>query len=346
MKAAVFNEFKQPLIIKTVPDPSVPDDGVVIAVKATGICRSDWHGWQGHDPDIQLPHVPGHEIAGEIVETGKNIKNWKPGDRVTLPFVCGCGRCEPCSGGNPQVCDDQFQPGFTHWGSFAEYVAVHYAENNLVKIPDELNYVETASLGCRFITSFRAVLDRGRIKKGQWLSIYGCGGVGLAAVMIGKAVGARVIAVDISEENLSLARSLGAEAIINVHSTPDVVSVIKELSSGGVDVSIDALGSTETSINSILSLRKLGRHVQVGLLAGEHERPPIPMEAVIANELEISGSHGMAASQYGRLFDMIKDGRLDPGKLVTRTVDLEEGIEVLQDMDSFQNRGIVVIDKY
>lgn len=345
MRAAYYERFQEPIIVTIVDDPEVPPDGVIIAVKATGICMSDWHGWQGHDPDIRLPHVPGHELAGEIVAVGKDVRKRQEGERVTLPFVCGCGTCPQCTTGNPQVCDNQFQPGFTHWGSYAELVAIHYADKNLVCLPDGFDFVAAASLGCRFITSFRAVLDQGRLQAGQWLVVHGCGGVGLAAIMIGKAIGAKVLAVDIADEKLVLATQLGAIETINTHKENNPVGTIQQLTEGGAHVSIDAVGNKEACINSIAGLRKRGRHVQVGLLVGEHHRPQIPMELVIANELEIVGSHGMPATDYRRLFKMIDSGLLDPGKLVTRTVDLQQGIELLQEMDHFKNTGLVVIDK-
>jgi len=345
MRAAYYEQFKGSISIRSVAEPQVPENGVIIAVKATGICLSDWHGWQGHDPDIRLPHVPGHELAGEIVAVGSGVKKWQGGERVTLPFVCGCGTCPQCTTGNPQVCDHQFQPGFTHWGSFAELVAIHYADQNLVRLPDNLDFVAATSLGCRFITSFRAVLDQGQLQAGQWLVVHGCGGVGLAAIMIGKAVGARVLAVDIADEKLKLAAQLGANVTINSRNEDDPVDAIRELTGGGGHVSIDAVGTIETCSNSIAGLRKRGRHVQVGLLAGDHFRPPIPMELVTANELEIVGSHGMPAADYQRIFKMIAAGELDPGKLVSETVDLQKGVELLQDMGSFSNSGVIVIDK-
>ena len=203
MKAAIYNEFQGPIQIETVPDPEPQTNGVVLKVEATGICRSDWHGWMGHDADISLPHVPGHELAGRIVEIGGEIKSWKIGDRVTLPFVGGCGKCQPCIEGNPQVCDNQFQPGFTHWGSFAEYVAINYAEQNLVRLPNQISFEEAASLGCRYITAFRAVADQGKLREGQAISIFGCGGVGLSAILIARALGAQVIAVDIDPVKLA-----------------------------------------------------------------------------------------------------------------------------------------------
>ena len=174
MRAAIYNTFEGPINIENLPDPSPTDNGVVIKVEATGICRSDWHGWMGHDADITLPHVPGHELSGTILEIGKNIEPWHQGDRVTLPFVCGCGHCQQCHSGNQQICDNQFQPGFTHWGSFAEYVAIDYANNNLVSIPESMTFETAASLGCRFITSFRAIVHQGRLRADEWVAVHGC----------------------------------------------------------------------------------------------------------------------------------------------------------------------------
>ena len=129
MKAVVFEQFGGPLTVVRVADPVPHDDGVVIEVKASGICRSDWHGWLGHDPDTtRLPHVPGHELAGIVAETDRSVTRWKQGDRITVPFVCACGTCPQCASGNQQVCDRQLQPGFTGWGSFAQYVARRYAD--------------------------------------------------------------------------------------------------------------------------------------------------------------------------------------------------------------------------
>ena len=202
MKAAWYEKFQQPLSLQNLADPSPENDGVVIEVKATGLCRSDWHGWMGHDPDIVLPHVPGHELAGVVRAVGSQVRNWREGDRVTLPFVCGCGSCGQCSSGNHQVCDHQFQPGFTHWGSFAQYVAIKYADINLVRLPEEIDFVTAASLGCRFITSFRAVVSQARTQAGQWVAVHGCGGVGLSAIMIAAALGAVVVAIDIDDDKL------------------------------------------------------------------------------------------------------------------------------------------------
>ena len=324
MRAAIFETFQGSIIVKNVCDPTPENHGVVVKVKATGLCRSDWHGWMGHDADINLPHVPGHELAGTVVAVGKSVRNFKVGDRVTVPFVCGCGACPPCISGNHQVCDHQSQPGFTHWGSFAEYVALDYADTNLVKIPDEINDVTAATLGCRFITSFRAIVAQGRVTGGQYVVIYGCGGVGLSAIMIANALGAQVIAVDINEKTLQLAEELGAVATVNASQNADVVEHVKSLTQGGAHVSVDALGSATTCFNSIANLRKLGKHIQVGLMTGDHQHVKIPMDKVIANELEILGSHGMQAYKYPEMLNMIKNGKLHPEKLIEKTITLKK----------------------
>ncbi len=345
MKAVVFEKFQGQLSVQNVPDPRPKDDGVVLKVTATGLCRSDWHGWMGHDPDIVLPHVPGHELAGIIVEKGKKVTNFSIGDRVTVPFVSGCGSCEQCHSNNHQVCDYQFQPGFTHWGSFAEYVALDYADTNLVKLPDSITDVTAATLGCRFITAYRAVIAQGQVKRGTTLAVHGCGGVGLSAVMIANALGAEIIAIDINEENLKLAKAFGAKTTINPK-THDVVSAVREHSLGGVAVSIDALGSQETCFNSIANLKKRGRHVQVGLVAGQHVHPKIPMNQVIANELEIVGSHGMQAHAYPELLQLIQEGKLQPQKLISETIVLEEATQLLPEMNNFNLTGVRIIDRF
>ncbi len=345
MKAAFYSKFQGPISIENVSDPGPIERGVVLKVEATGLCRSDWHGWMGHDSDIELPHVPGHELAGTVVELGKGISKFKVGDRVTVPFVSGCGKCEQCHSGNHQVCDAQFQPGFTHWGSFAEYVGIHYADTNLVHLPQEISFETAASLGCRFITSFRAVAHQGQVKPEQWVAVHGCGGIGLSAIMIVKALGAQVIAIDIDDDKLDFTKTIGADYTINA-SKADVVEAVKEITKGGVHVSVDALGSKTTCFNSIANLRKRGKHIQVGLMAGDDYMPEIPMHLVVANELEVIGSHGMQAHCYPEMMDMIKTGLLQPDKLIGDLITLEEGAALLPQMNEFQGIGVKVINQF
>ena len=346
MKAVMFEYFSGPLELVDLPDPAPPPHGVVVELGASGICRSDWHGWMGHDPDVRVPHVPGHELAGTICAVGRDVARWKVGDRVTVPFVAGCGSCGQCRSGNAQVCDAQYQPGFTGWGSFARFVALHQADFNLVALPETMDFATAASLGCRFATSFRAVVDQGRATAGEWVAVHGCGGVGLSAVMIAAAVGARVVAIDVAGDKLALARALGAAATVNAAEVADVVGAVVEASGGGAHHSLDALGHPVTCENSIASLRKRGRHVQVGLMPPAQGAPAVPMARVIADELELIGSHGMQAWRYDALLAMIESGRLAPGKLVGRTVGLAQGAALLAELDRSDIPGIAVITDF
>jgi alcohol dehydrogenase len=347
MKAVFYDSFRGPIEIGELTDPEPPEHGVLIEVGASGVCRSDWHGWMGHDADIRaFPHVPGHELAGTIVEAGSAVTLWSPGDRVTTPFVCGCGDCPECDDGNQQICDHQTQPGFTHWGSFAELVAVHHADVNLVALPEDLDFVTAASLGCRFATSFRGIVHQGRVRGGEWVAVHGCGGVGLSAVMIAAARGARVIAIDIDDDALDLAVAAGAAATVNPAEGEDVVERIRQLSGRGAHLSIDALGSVVTAVNSVSCLRKRGRHVQIGLLEGDQRRPRLPMELVIANELEILGSHGMQAHCYPEMLALVAEGRLRPDRLIGKTLSLDDAPTELAAMDDFGCTGIAVIDRF
>lgn len=346
MKAVVYEAFSAPPQLKTVPDPTPEVHGVVVKVQATGVCRSDWHGWVGHDTDIVLPHVPGHELAGVVEAVGKDVSKWRVGDRVTVPFVGGCGACPECHSGNQQVCEKQFQPGFTHWGSFAEYVSIHKADINLVALPETLDFATAASLGCRFVTSFRAVVDQGKTSAGQWVAVHGCGGVGLSAIMIANAVGANVVAIDISDEKLAMARAMGAVATVNATKVANVVEAVTEITQGGVHVSLDALGHPTTCFNSISNLRRRGKHIQVGLMLAENSTPAIPMAKVIAHELEIIGSHGMQAHRYGAMLDMVQSGKLAPEKLIGKRINLEQSIDALMAMDKFEVSGVTVVTEF
>ncbi len=346
MKAAVFEQFGGDVVVVDVPDPTPPVDGVVVQVRANGVCRSDWHAWVGHDSSIALPHVPGHELAGIVVATGADVASVRVGDRITVPFVLGCGRCAMCASGNEHICDHQYQPGFDGWGAFAEYVALPHIDRNAVTLPDDMSFVAAAGLGCRFATSFRAVVDQGEVTGDDTLAVWGCGGVGLSSVMIGAALGARVIAIDIDPVALDLARSFGATHVVDASAVADPAAAVRELTDGGVRVSIDALGSTATSVSSIRSLRKRGRHIQVGLMIGDDARPVIPMWRLHASEVEFHGSHGMQAWRYPAMLDMVRSGELQPDALVTRTVSLGEGAEHLMAMADFPGNGFVVIDDF
>ncbi|MFB0629812.1 zinc-dependent alcohol dehydrogenase family protein [Streptomyces sp. AB3(2024)] len=345
MRAVVFERYGEPAEVREVPDPAPEPGGVVVRVEATGLCRSDWHGWMGHDPDITLPHVPGHELAGVVEAVGTGVSAWRPGDRVTVPFVCACGTCPDCAAGEHQVCARQTQPGFTHWGSFAEYVALDHADVNLVAVPGELSYATAAALGCRFATAFRAVVARGRVAAGEWVAVHGCGGVGLSAVMIAAAAGARVVAVDTAPAARELALSFGAAHALDPRAAgpAGAAGAVRELTRGGAHLSLDALGSPATAAASVAGLRRRGRHVQVGLLPAESGPAALPMDRVIGWELEVLGSHGMAAHAYPPMLELVRSGALRPDLLVTRSLPLSGAPAALAAMGSAPGSGVTVV---
>ncbi|PZS29826.1 MAG: alcohol dehydrogenase [Pseudonocardiales bacterium] len=339
MRAVVYDMFGERPEVRDIAPPLCPPDGAVIRVEATGVCRSDWHAWHGHDADVTLPHVPGHEFAGVVAEVGANVLGSFVGRRVTVPFVCACGNCEQCREGNQQVCPHQTQPGFTHAGSFAELVAIHHADINLVPLPDAVDSVTAAGLGCRFATAYRAVVAHGRVQPGTWVAVHGCGGVGLAAVMIAAAHGAQVLAVDINPAALELAREFGAAHTL----TPPAAGDILRSTGGGAHVSVEALGRASTFADSIAGLRRRGRHVQVGLLLADDANPPTDMAAVIGRELEIIGSHGMPAHAYPQLLGEIADGGLRPNRLVSKVITLDEAPLALATLGQDGQPGTTVI---
>jgi alcohol dehydrogenase len=343
MRAVVFEEFGGSVEVRSVADPTPSPGGVVVEVHSTGLCRSDWHAWAGHDDAVHLPHVPGHELIGVVAAMGADVRRWSVGDRVTAPFVCGCGVCQWCLNGQAQVCPDQTQPGFTHWGSFAEYVALHSADTNLVAVSEVIEDSAAAALGCRFATSYRAVSARAGLRRDEWITIVGLGGVGLSAVQIAVAAGAKVVAVDRTPAVLALARSLGAQHTVLADGR-DVAAQVHEITDGGSHVAVDAVGTAATCADAIYSLRRHGRHVQVGLLPSVGGHPAVPMDRVIAWELDILGSHGMASADYPSMLRLVEAGTLRPQALVERVVGLAEGARLLPSLDTAAPVGVTLID--
>lgn len=327
------------------PAPVCPDDGVLVDVLATGVCRSDWHAWRGHDP-VSLPHVPGHELAGVVSQVGSDVSRFVVSDQVTTPFVNGCGSCSYCRAGDAQVCPFQTQPGFTHNGSFAEQVALYAADTNLVRLPRGMDPVVAASLGCRFATAYRAVTAHAAVGEGDWVAVFGCGGVGLSAIQIATARGVRAVAVDVSEIARSRAADLGAVAVPADGPSEVVVGQVVELTGGGAHAAIDAVGSAATADAGVRSLRRRGRYVQVGLMLGADSRAPLPWDVVVAYELEVHGSHGMAARDYPTMLDLVTAGVLRPAELVGRVIGLAEAPAALMAMDSraASTAGMTVVD--
>ncbi len=344
MKAALLTDFSAPLSIENVPDPQCPQDGAIIQVQACGVCRSDHHAWKGVDPDVKLPHVMGHEFAGTIVETGPECREWRTGDRVTAPFILGCGHCSDCRAGEPTICHAQKVIGFSQWGAFAEYAAIGNADYNLVRLPDQMGFAAAAGMGCRVTTAFRAVVDRGALAPGEWLAVHGCGGVGLSAIMIAKAIGARVVAIDVNDTALALARDMGADETLLATDPNTTGDSVRSMTEGGAHVSVDALGITATFHASLMGLRKLGRHVQIGMPVGAHATPQLPLlDLVYARQLSLLGSRGMGAARFPALFAMIASGAFDPARMVSQEITLSGLESALRTMDGFTGTGVTVV---
>jgi D-arabinose 1-dehydrogenase-like Zn-dependent alcohol dehydrogenase len=347
MKAAVLQEFRQPLVVRDMPEPELSPNGAIVRVRANGICRSDWHAWMG-DWDwiglrLPLPHVLGHEFSGVIEEVGSNVTQFRKGQRVVVPFTQGDGTCLQCRSGHQNICDHVQMPGFSYWGGYGEMVHVPNADVNLVMLPDGVSFTDAAALGCRVMTAFHGLVDQVQVRPGEWVAVHGCGGVGLSAIQIAVAVGANVIAVDIADDKLAFAKKLGATVTVNAR-TERVRRVIKEVTDGGAHVSVDALGIAATCQAAIGSLRKRGRHLQIGMTTGaERGMVPLPVDLIVQHELQVYGALGMPPSRYPELLQMVVQNHLRPGELVTRTISVHDAGETVQSMSSYSGLGVTVI---
>ncbi|MEX5728513.1 D-arabinose 1-dehydrogenase-like Zn-dependent alcohol dehydrogenase [Rhodovulum iodosum] len=345
MRAALLTGWRQPLEVTGVADPDCPAGGVVLKVLACGICRSDWHSWTGADPDVALPHIPGHEYCGVVEAVGPGVTRWHLGDRVIAPFILACGHCPDCAAGNQTICANQVLPGFTQAGAFAEYVAVPFADTNLTPLPDSMAPDLAAALGCRVTTAWQALTGRAALRPGEWLAVFGGGGVGVSALLLGRALGARVVVVDVVPEKLDHAKSLGADAVVDARAG-DAALAVREITGGGADVAIEALGIPDTTVGALKSLRKLGRMVQIGMPAGDHSTMEIPMDAVYSGQLAVFGTRGMAAWRYPSLLSLIDGGHVDLTPLIARRVALSDASAELAAFDAPAPPGVAVITDF
>ena len=353
MRVAVLEAYGEPLSIRDRDAPTPDPDGAVVEVEACGVCRSDWHAWQGHgdwaDDDVPLGQVLGHEPAGRVVATGDQVTTVSPGDRVVVPFNLGDETCSYCRNGHGNVCPDGWALGFEPSvpGAFAEQVAVPRADYNLVELPDSVGFDAAAALGCRYVTAFHALAHRADIAAGDRVAVHGCGGLGLAAVQIASALGASVIAVDIRDEPLAMARDVGANAAVDASAVEDVPAAIESETDGGAEVSVDALGRAETCRNSVRSLRARGTHVQVGLTTdAERGEVALPTDWITRWDIDVRGSRGMPPSRYDELLRLLADGTLDPGALITRRVSLDMASERLAAMSDYRTDGIELVTEF
>lgn len=353
MRAAVLEEYGEPLRLTEVSRPTPASHGVVVAVEACGVCRSDWHAWQGHgewaNDRVPRGQVLGHEPAGRVVDVGETVAGLDTGDRVAIPFCLGEGGCHHCRNGRGHICDDGYALGFEPAapGAFAEFVHVPHAAFNLTPLPDGITFQTAAALGCRYATAFHGLAHRADVSLGDWVAILGCGGVGLSAVQIGTTLGANIVAVDRSADALDRAVDLGAEGTVTVDDGVDVVAELEALTDGGPHVSVDAVGSADTCRAGVESLRASGTHVQIGLTGAEDRGEiALPTDSMARWERSLVGARGCPPSRYEELLRLVAGGHVDPEKLVSRQLGLADISERLAAMTAYETRGIEVVTEF
>lgn len=342
MRAAVLREYNAPLSIEDVPDPSCPSDGVVLKVIACGVCRSDWHGWVGEHPRVKPGQIGGHEYCGEVVAAGPDAQ-YAVGDRLVAPFILSCGACPQCRSGASNTCLDQRLPGFIEPGAFAEYVAVP-RDFNLARLPEGVSPTVAAGLGCRVTTSWHALTGRAALQAGEWLAVHGTGGIGLSAALLGRALGAQVVVVDVVQEKLDHALSLGIDAA--VLAGEDTAAQIREITGGGAHVSVEALGIPATVNASLECLRPLGRHVQVGMPVGHTARMEVNMSAAYLGNLALFGTRGMPSWRYPSLLSLITSGRVDMSPMIAREVGLSDVSAELAAFNGPTPPGVAIVTDF
>lgn len=339
MRAAVFHGPGTGIRLEDVPDPKAGAGQVVVRVAACGICHTDLHYLDhGVATGKAPPIILGHEITGVIEEAGAD--GWRRGDRVLVPSTWACRRCRSCRQGRETLCERLVMPGNHADGGFARLVAVPAAE--CVRLPETVPIVEASVVADALSTAYHAVADRGRPRPGEWAAVFGCGGVGLSVVQCAVAAGARVIAVDVRERSLALARAFGAAETIDARSVPSVEKEIRKRTDGGVPLAFEVIGNPRTLAQAFGSLRRGGRLCAVGYCP---EEVPVPFSKVMFFEQEILGSLGCPRANYPAVLSLVERGILKAEPLVTARVplaDIGRGLDLLRAGEGL--RTVVVMD--
>lgn len=345
MKAMVL-EGVENYNLREVPKPECQPHGILLKVMANGVCRSDWHKWHGHY-SRKYPMILGHEMCGIVEEVGELVTRFKVGDRVMIPVSGSDGTCDMCKAGHGNLCESYLVPGIGYNGGFAEYVAVPYADRNAEYLPSNLSFEEGAILSCRYITGFKGVVEAGKVKIGEWVAVYGCGGVGLASVATASKMGAFVIAVDVKDAALDIAKELGADYVVNA-SNADPVEEIKRITGGrGVDVAVEALGNKQVVRQCFDSLAQLGRLVQLGVTQlGPDGDASLPINAMVQGENQIIGSLSSPIQGFKPMLELVAAGKLDVKPLLTETCCLSEVESIFRRMDQNDVTGAVVCNDF
>jgi 6-hydroxycyclohex-1-ene-1-carbonyl-CoA dehydrogenase len=320
MRAAVFYEPYKKLVVEEVPTPEPGPNEILVKVAACGVCHTDLHYIDHGVPTFKKPPlILGHEASGTVAEVGENVTEFEVGDRVLLPAVLSCGRCSFCRTGRENICQKMVMFGNSVDGAYAEYVVA--PAKDAFHLPEEIPLVEGSIIADAITTPYHAVVNRGRVKPGERVVVFGCGGVGLNAVQIASAVGAFVVGVDIIEERMEWAKKLGAFATVNAKEVERVDKEVRKLTGGGADVAIEAIGNPKAMGQAFASLRTGGRLVIVGYTS---ERMPLNVGRLMFREIEVIGSLGCRPVDYPKVIELVRSGVIKAKELVTARFPLEE----------------------
>jgi 6-hydroxycyclohex-1-ene-1-carbonyl-CoA dehydrogenase len=320
VRAAVFHGAESGLSIEEVPTPSPGPGEALVRVAGCGMCHTDLHYLDHGVPTFKPPPIIlGHEAAGTVAAVGEGAIDWSEGDRVLIPAVLSCGRCRFCRMGRENLCERLEMLGNHIDGAYAEYVAVNASE--LVAVPEEIPLEKASVIADAVSTPYHAVKHRGRVRTGDTVAVVGCGGVGLNIVQCAAAAGGRVIAIDLNEKRLEIARTLGAEETINPEGVERLDKHVRKLTGGGVDVAFEAIGQPKTIEMAFSLLRKGARLCVIGF---SHEPATIPVGKLMFFELELVGSLGCGGGDYPEIVELVRQGKLQLDPVVSGTIPLEE----------------------
>ena len=318
MKAMVLEKFNKPLKMKNVDIPKIGTNDILLKVKACGICGTDLKIVTGKIPSIKLPHIPGHEISGEIVEIGEGVKFFKKGDRTVSYIYDYCGKCKECLSGHTNLCKiNKKRIGFELPGGLAEYVRI--PSKNAIKIPRQIGYEEASVLTDSVVTSLHAMEEKAKINWKDVVLIIGIGGLGINQVQIAKLWGASVFACDIREDPLKIAKDFGADLVINSSGLEidEIVDRIKKMNSEkGVNVVLDNVGSEKTINLSLNCLERGGRLVSIGYVPGEKAK--LDLFKMHMNEWQVIGTRYSTIECLFEAVELVRLGKLKPyiGKIL------------------------------
>ena len=309
MKAMVLHEFNQPLTLEEVEVPKIGSGELLVHVKSCGVCASNVNYAKGSSPYIKLPHILGHEPAGEVVEVGPTVEGFAVGDRVCIYIFITCRECYYCANGQENSCLRAQRIGMELPGAYAEYVKV--PAHNAFKIPDGISFEEAGGIADAMVTPFHALREKAKMSIGQDIVVMGVGGLGIHAVQIANLAGVKVIAIDITPQKLEFAQKYGADNTINFREG-EVVERIRSLTKGkGADVFLDLVGSPDSVKTGLHSLRRGGKFVVVGH-DPHHDFQAKTFQEIIMEEVEIIGAHASTREEMKEVLGLIEAGKIRP----------------------------------